>query len=102
MLVEGEPPQNDRQAMPVGRRRERAMESETFRKWLAERGCRFDKYEHHKRGEGPVMVTVHREGRTSAAPLGGSHLDIDPREARRVCDELGLNWAELPGPQSRV
>ena len=78
------------------------MEPDTFRKWLAERGCRFDKYEHHKRGEGPVMVTVHLEGRTSEAPLGGSHQDIDPREVQRVCDELGLDPSELPGPQSRM
>ena len=39
------------------------MESATFRKWLAERGCRFDQHEHEKRGEGQVIVTVHREGR---------------------------------------
>jgi len=78
------------------------MESETFRKWLAERGCRFDKYERHKRGEGPVMVTVHREGRTTQAPLGGSRQDIDPRVARRVCEELGLDPSELPGPTSRA
>jgi hypothetical protein len=29
------------------------MESATFRKWLADRGCRFD-HGHEKRGEGPV------------------------------------------------
>jgi hypothetical protein len=45
------------------------------------------------------MVTVHREGRTSVAPLGGSRQDIDPREVRRVCAELGLDWSELPGPR---
>ena len=48
------------------------------------------------------MVTVHREGLTSQAPLGGSRKDLDPRDARRVCDELGLDWSELPGPKSRV
>jgi hypothetical protein len=41
----------------------KVMESATFRKWLTERGCRFDRYEHEKRGEGQVIVTVHREGR---------------------------------------
>ena len=51
------------------------MESATFRKWLAEQGCRFDRHEHQERGEGHVMVTVHREGRTSQAPLGGSRKD---------------------------
>ena len=44
------------------------MESATFRNWLAERWCRFDYREHHERGEGHVMVTVHREGRASQAP----------------------------------
>ena len=38
------------------------MESATFRKWLTEQGCRFDRHE-HQRHEGRVMVTVHREGR---------------------------------------
>jgi hypothetical protein len=82
--------------------RSTVMESATFRKWLAEQGCRFDRQEHHKRGEGHVMVTVHREGRTSQAPLGGSGKDLDPRDLRRVCEELGLDWSELPGLKSRV
>ena len=78
------------------------MESATFRKWLAEQGCRFDHHEHQKRGEGQVMVTVHREGRTSQASLGGSRKDLDPRDLRRVCEELGLDWSELPGSKGRV
>ena len=78
------------------------MESATFRKWLAEKGCRFDRHEHQERGEGQVTVTVHREGRTSQAPLGGSRKDLDPRDVRRVCEELGLDWSTLPGPKSRV
>lgn len=48
------------------------------------------------------MVTVHREGRTSQAPLGDSRKDLDPRDARRVCEELGLDWSELTGSKSRV
>ena len=78
------------------------MESATFRKWLAEQGCRFDRHEHQERSEGHVMVTVHREGRTSQAPLGGSRKDLDPRDVRRICEELGLDESELPGPKSRV
>ncbi len=72
------------------------MQSATLRKWLAEHGCRFDPHEHHKRGEGPVLVTVHREGRKSEVPLGGSRQDLDPREVHRACEELGLDWNELP------
>ena len=66
------------------------MESATFRKWLAERGCRFDQHEHEKRGEGQVIVTVHREGRKAEVPLGGSHQILDARVVRQACEELGL------------
>ena len=78
------------------------MESATFRTWLAERGCSFDRHEHEKRGEGQPIVTIHLNGRSAEAPLGGSHQAIDPRVARRVCEELGLDWSELPGPAGRV
>lgn len=77
------------------------MESATFRKWLAERGCRFDHHE-EKRGDGPVVVMVHHAGRKAEAPLGGSRQVIDDRVVRRVCEELGLDASELPGPKSRV
>jgi hypothetical protein len=78
------------------------MESSTFRKWLIEHGCYIDHGEHHKRRSGQVTVTVHREGRKTEVPLGGSHQIIDPRVMRRACEELGLDPAQLPGPKSRV
>ncbi len=78
------------------------MESSTFRKWLVGQGCRIDHYEHHRRQEGQVVVTVHREGRKTEAPLGGSRQIIDARVVRRVCEDLGLDPAQLPGAQSRV
>ena len=74
------------------------MESPTFRKWLADRGCRFDHNEHHQRGEGPVMVTVHREGRKTELPLGGSHQSLDPHVVHKACEDLGLDPTQLPGP----
>jgi hypothetical protein len=77
------------------------MESATFRKWLADRGCRFD-HGHEKRQDGPVIVTVHHEGRKAEVPLGGSRQTLDPRVVRRVCKELGLDWSELPGPKGRA
>lgn len=77
------------------------MESETFRKWLAEQGCRFDQHE-RQRHEGPVMVTVHREGRKTEVPLGGSRQILDARIVRQACDDLGLDASQLPGPKSRV
>jgi hypothetical protein len=48
------------------------------------------------------VVTVHREGRKTEVPLGGSRQIIDQRVVGRACEQLGLNPAELPGPKSRV
>jgi len=76
--------------------------SAIFRKWLTERGCRFDRHEHEKRSEGQVIVTVHREGRKTEVPLGGSHQILDARVVRQACEELGLDWSQLPGPTGRV
>ena len=70
------------------------MESSTFRKWLVEQGCRIDHGEHQQRHKGPVMVTVHREGRKTEVPLGGSREILDERLVRRACEELRLD----PGP----
>ena len=46
------------------------------------------------------MVIVHHEGRKAEVPLGGSRQTLDPRVVRRVCEELGLDWFELPGPKA--
>jgi len=78
------------------------MESATFRKWLAEQGCRFDRHEHQHRYEGHVMVTVHRDHRKTEIPLGGSRETLDPSVVQRACEELGLDLSGLPGPKSRV
>ena len=82
--------------------RSTAMESAAFRKWLAAQGCRFDRHEHQQRGQGHVVVTVHREGRKAEVPLGGSRQTLDLHVVRRACEELGLDWSQLPGPKSRV
>ncbi len=78
------------------------MESTTFRKWLAQQGCRLDHGEHDRRHKGPVIVTVHREGRKAEVPLGHSHQILDAHLVRRACEELGLDPAQLPGPKSRA
>ena len=77
------------------------MENATFEKWLAERGCRFDKSQ-EKRGGGHRAVTIHREGRTAELPLVGAGHKLDPRSVRQVCEALGLDWSDLPGPKGRV
>lgn len=78
------------------------MDSETFRSWLAERGCRFDHHEHEERGKGHAVATIHREGRTAQLPLVGTHMAINLETAQAVCEALALDWSELPGPESRA
>lgn len=78
------------------------MNSETFRAWLIEQGCRIDGREREGRGKGPTVVHVHREDRTAELPLGGSHKPIDPETARAICQALELDRSRLPGPARRV
>jgi len=59
------------------------MEYATFKKWLAERGGRFDP-QPHERGEGHGTVTIHREGRTAELLLVGSRYELDPRSVKRL------------------
>ena len=77
------------------------MQAQTFRKWLAERGCTF---EEHARGKskGHPSVTVRREGRRAELPMVGTKDDIDPPVVMTIVGELGLDGSELPGPQSRT
>ena len=77
------------------------MENATFRKWLAEHGCRFDTHS-EERGEGHGTLTIHRAGRTAELPLVGSGHKLDPRSVRQVCEALGLDWSKLPGSIGRV
>ncbi len=77
------------------------MESATFRRWLAQQGCRFDT-QHEERGEGHGTFTIHREGRTAEMTLVGPRHELDPRIVRRVCEALDLDCSKLPGPQNRV
>jgi hypothetical protein len=76
------------------------MTPQTFRRWLAERGCSFEEHP-HERGEGLPSVTVRREGRRAVLSDSTSRQDLDEREVRRIVDELGLDWRELPGPANR-
>ncbi|MFN3655903.1 MAG: hypothetical protein ACK4UO_01460 [Pseudolabrys sp.] len=78
------------------------MEIGTFRKWLVAQGCRLDGDEHPRAHQGHGEVTVHREGRSTPIPLQGPHQRLDPRVVQRVCDALGLDASQLPGPKSRV
>ncbi len=76
------------------------MDIDTFRKWLSERGCRFDTQVHH-RGEGHGHLTIHREGRAAELPLTGSHHHLDEDLVRSVCEKLGLNALDLPKGRDR-
>ena len=78
------------------------MRSDTFRKWLAERGCTFEETKQAgKKAHGFADLVVRLEERRTELHVAGGHQDLDPREVRRVVEELGLDWNELPGPQSR-
>ncbi len=46
------------------------MDVDTFRRWLSERGCRFDTQARH-RGEGHGHLTIHREDRVAILALTG-------------------------------
>ncbi len=78
------------------------MQSETFRRWLAERGCVFEAGSDtvHKGGHG--YVTVRLGDHHAVLPDVGTHKPLDPRVVRQIVDDLGLKWEELPGPSSRV
>jgi mRNA interferase HicA len=75
------------------------MESATFRKWLAERGCTFDQ---HATGQRTRGVTAHREGRKAVVPLVGPRKRLDPRQIKEIVESLGLDPSDLPGEKSRA
>jgi hypothetical protein len=77
------------------------MEYATFREWLDKHGCRSDT-QPDKRGEGHGTVTIHRDGRTAELPLVGSRHELDQQSVHKVCEALGLEWSDLPGPKSRA
>jgi len=78
------------------------MNSETFRSWLAEQGCRIEGRELAGRGRGQAVAHVYREGRTAELPSIGSDKPIADEEVRDICQALGLDWTKLPGPASRA
>jgi hypothetical protein len=81
---------------------EDVMESATFRRWLSERGCSFDAGKDTVRTQGHAYVTVRLGDRRAVLPDIGSDKRPDPRVVRKIVDELGLDWNELPGPTPRV
>jgi hypothetical protein len=78
------------------------MESATFRKWLAERGCAFDRHAAGPGAHGIASVTAHHEGRKAVIPLVGSRKRLDPQEVKEIVESLGLDPSELPGEKGRV
>ncbi|MGZ3273887.1 MAG: hypothetical protein ACXU82_11480 [Caulobacteraceae bacterium] len=74
------------------------MESATFRRWLEERGCRFQVHE-SARGHGHGTVTVMRDGRSAHMPMVGSQKALDFATEQAICEALALDWSELPGVQ---
>ena len=80
--------------------KENAMTPETFRRWLADRGCDFEPHPREKSG-GVPSVTVRRNGRKAEIPAASStNTDLDPEEVRRIVEALDLDWRELPGQEA--
>jgi poly-gamma-glutamate capsule biosynthesis protein CapA/YwtB (metallophosphatase superfamily) len=77
-------------------------EDRYFAHRLAERGCSFDAGKDTGRTEGHAYVTVRLGNRKAVIPDVGTHKRLDPEVVRKIVDELGLNWNELPGPSSRA
>ena len=78
------------------------MEYATFRKWLTERGCRFDT-QREERGEGHGTVTIHREGRTADLLLVGSRRPNSTRARFAECAKhSALSGPIFPDPKSRA
>ena len=78
------------------------MESSTFRKWLAERGCAFDRHPTGQGTHGIASVTAHREGRRAVIPLVGSRKRLDPQQVKEIVESLGLDPSDLPGEKDRA
>lgn len=70
------------------------MNSAQFRKWLAERGARFESRE-LERGQGLGGVTVHLGSRRSVLPQLGSRKRLPAETIRQIKAELGITE---PGP----
>ena len=64
------------------------MESATFRKWLAERGCAFDQHATGQGTHGTASVTAHREGRKAVIPLVGSRKRLDRRQVLEIVEKF--------------
>jgi len=79
-----------------------AMESATFRKWLADRGCTFERHERGKGGLGHASVTVRLKNGRAELPDIGTKKHLHDDVVRKIVADLGLNYDELPGPKSRV
>lgn len=76
------------------------MRADSLRRWLADRGCRFE--EHEQRGQGHASVTAIHGDKRGVIPEIGTRNDLDQELVRRIATDLGFDWRELPGPQSRV
>jgi hypothetical protein len=68
------------------------MESGTFGRWLAERGCRFVTCEDTSGAQDQAYVTVRCGHRQVVLPQIGSKKRLDPRIIEYIIDELGIGW----------
>jgi len=78
------------------------MESATFRKWLADRGCTFERHERGKGGRGQVTVTICLGDRRAELPDSSTKKRLHNDTVRKIVADLGLMYDDLPGPKSRM
>lgn len=72
------------------------MRADTFKTWLEDKGCRFDKHEKEK-GGGNASLIIKLGDKRSVLPLVGTNMDLDNDNMDRILQELGLDSADLPG-----
>lgn len=72
------------------------MRADIFRKWLEDKGCRFDTHEKGK-GGGNASLVIKLGAKRSVLPLVGTHKDLDGETMDKILQELGLDDADLPG-----
>jgi hypothetical protein len=72
--------------------RESDVDVTAFRQWLVDRDCSFEPGVSH----GHAFLTVYRGNRKVVFPDIGPHKELNPGTIRRIAEDLGLNWNELP------
>jgi hypothetical protein len=72
------------------------MNSGIFRRWLTENGCIFEGGKNRAIMPARAYVTVRRGSRRMTLWKTGLKKPLDPKAAKYIARELGLDWSEAP------